>query len=621
MKKTTISIFDKPRTIDPNIKFNKENIKCYKEDLQKNILKMKPNLKKIGEEIKEIINCRMKVSNKKCNVGNVFVMKEGNAPLTRSVDIDNITDPKDKGIISGVFSESESTSRTFKVPFNSSSPITFNFSTPGFPIYDVATGIADLIDFVPKIEYGCDYLRFGGDIIFPGVPCDLPEEEWCEQRICIDLPEWGKACAWGICVHYPTGGTYKVCENVPYICNIKQKTTGQIALVKSDVQAKVLYEVEQLSIDCDSTINFSGEMTIVVSTDIPISDFLEYLNGFDTESFTSFGENNGSNTSNDILSNILSSGKDINWFIDFSNFIYNIIGSSIKISITSLIVKVEYSVKTFSIKYGNRNLLNIDNMSIDEEMDLLGDGRSIEINADGGGISAEFILGTFALGDFANISSSYNKTSKNFLRLLIKMLEKQIRKEQAFNAAIQAAKTKRPRNRFKRGKFNRNQSPPVSVQRINELVTMTSMLNAIIDVSQYSALDLGSFISGIDNEVTLSLKLDTSGFKICSEVVVDAGLVKNIVENVITDFIAGNFSNFIKLSGIALNALPTELIPQSIKNEIQQINDMIDDFNNLILSKIAESLLEAIDFIDDFIGLDTNVKICAPLVGTVDVDF
>ena len=263
-------------------------------------------------------------------------------------------------------------------------------------------------------------------------------------------------------------------------------------------------------------------------------------------------------------------------------------------------------------------------------MDLLGDGRSIEINADGGGISAEFILGTFALGDFANISSSYNKTSKNFLRLLIKMLEKQMRKEQDIQAAIRAEKSKRPKTGFKRGfkisKFMRNPllpnpSPPVSVLRINELATMISMLKAIIDVSQYSALDLGSFISGIDNEVTLSLKLDTSGFKICSEVVVDAGLVKNIVENVITDFIAGNFSNFIKLSGIAINALPTEVIPQSIKNEIQRINDMIDDFNNFILSKIAESLLEAIDFIDDFIGLDTNVKICAPLVGTVDVDF
>jgi hypothetical protein len=229
----------------------------------------------------------------------------------------------------------------------------------------------------------------------------------------------------------------------------------------------------------------------------------------------------------------------------------------------------------------------LNNLILDEEVELLNDDRYIQIIFEDMTLSAEFILGTFTIGELASIGNDVNNQSKNFLRLLIRIIGENI--------------------------ANPN---PGSTNKARDLQNALNILNTIINVNSYTGLDLGSILSGINQEVTLYLKLDlapVTGFLVCASGYINAELMKSIIKTIFNTTIGNIANGYEKFSKLVLDNTIKQITPQSVDNQIDRVNDAINRTNQLVIDKISESLLRAVSIVDEVTGMKVEIKVCIPL--------
>ena len=328
-----------------------------------------------------------------------------------------------------VYGEGEAKTIPFWIPFSDTKPINLNFKIPAIKIYDVISGIQQLVGYDVKVNTSCKNVNLGGTKIFSGVPCDLPEIKWCSGSVCVDFVKFCGACAPIVgCWHYPCG-IGETCSTATWPCGYKQATIYQISLVESKAKAKLLYQTPELNFDLKSNIKIDGNMKIELGTTLPIDLLLDYLRDYDKSVYDDI---NGEDAiePEDVLQKILDIGQNVNWFIGFARFAVQIQAGALFIRITKLKIKIRYIIEKFSIKLGNQNLLYLNNLILDEEVDLLTDDRYIQIIFEDMTLSAEFILVTFIIGELVSIGNDVNNQSKSFLRLLIKMIKVPIQRWQ-----------------------------------------------------------------------------------------------------------------------------------------------------------------------------------------------
>ena len=484
-----------------------------------------------------------------------------------------------------VVGEGEEKTIPFWIPFSDTKPMNVGFKIPAIKIYDVISGIQQLVGYEARVNTACRNLNLGGTKIFSGVPCNLPQIKWCSKRSCVKFLKSCRKCGWYGCWHYPCccGET---CSTVTYPCGYKQATTGQISLVKSTAKAKLLYQTPELNFDLKSNIKIDGTMKIELGTTLPIYQLLDYLRDFDESVYDAISGEDAIEPE-DVLQNILNKGQNVNWFIGFARFAVQIKAGALFIRITELNIKTRYIIEKFSIKLGNQNLLYLNNLILDEEVDLLTDDRYIQIILEDMTLSAEFILGTFTIGELASIGNDVNNQSKSFLRLLIKMIEN------ALNNPIGN-----------------------SINKISYLKNALDALNKIINVTSYVGLNLESILSGIDQGVTLYLRLDLApvpGFLICASRYINTELIKSIIETIFNTTIGNIANGYAKFSNIVLNNTIKQITPTHIDNQIDRINAAINRTNQLVIDKIDESLLKAVAIVDKVTGMKVESKVCIPL--------
>lgn len=489
-----------------------------------------------------------------------------------------------------VVGEGEEKTIPFWIPFSDTIPINLNFKIPAIKIYDVISGIRQLTGYDARVNTGCRNVNLGGKKIFSGVPCNLPQIKWCNRRVCHRFLKSCRSCkrvfgrSW--CWHYPCCcGEH--CWTHWYPCGYKQATTGQISLVKSTAKAKLLYQTPELIFHFKAQLKISGIMKIELGTTLPIEQLMDYLRDFDESVYDAISGEDAIEPE-DVLQNILNKGKDVNWFIDFAKFAVQIKAGALFIRITELKIKTQFIIERLLIKLGNRNLLYLNNLELNEqEVDLLTDDRYIQIIFEDMTLSAEFILGTFTIGELASIGNDVNNQSKNFLLLLIKMIGE--------------------------GIANPN---PGSTNKAKDLQKALNTLNNIINVTSYTGLGLDSILSGINQEVTLYLRLDlapVTGFLVCASGEINAELMKSIIETIFNTTIGNIANGYTKFSKIPITAAINNIAPVYVKNYIDKINKNIDNTNQLVIDKIGESLQRSISIVDEVTGMKVEIKVCMPL--------
>ena len=271
-----------------------------------------------------------------------------------------------------VYGEGEAKTIPFWIPFSDTKPINLNFKIPAIKIYDVISGIQQIVGYDVKVNTACKNVNLGGTKIFSGVPCDLPEIKWCSGSVCVDFVKFCGACAPIVgCWHYPCG-IGETCSTATWPCGYKQATIYQFSLVESKAKAKLLSNF-RLNFDLKSNIKIDGNMKIELGTTL-IDLLLDYLRDYDKSVYDDI---NGEDAiePEDVLQKILDIGQNVNWFIGFARFAVQIQAGALFIRITKLKIKIRYIIEKFSIKLGNQNLLYLNNLILDEEVDLLTDDR------------------------------------------------------------------------------------------------------------------------------------------------------------------------------------------------------------------------------------------------------
>ena len=157
---------------------------------------------------------------------------------------------------------------------------------------------------------------------------------------------------------------------------------------------------------------------------------------------------------------------------------------------------------------------------------------------------------------------------------------------------------------------------PGSTNKARDLQNALNTLNDIIDVTSYAGLGLDSILSGINQEVTLYLRLDlapVTGFLVCAAFEINAELMKSIIETIFNTTIGNIANGYTKFSQVALAATIKQITPQSIDNQIDRINAAIIRTNQKVIEKISESLLRAVSIVDEVTGMKVEIKVCMPL--------
>ena len=158
----------------------------------------------------------------------------------------------------GILQPSNDPLKTFKFKFNNNNNINLKFNIPSFDIHDLPPGV-DLVDYTPSVENNCDYVD-GDVIIFPGIPCAPPGITMCTKTL-----------------------TKKICGKkinlgtVLYPCGYKQKTIGSIVLNKNDNTSQKLYSFPGFNFNCQANMEISGEMTIEMTSGLPVDLFTKIL--------------------------------------------------------------------------------------------------------------------------------------------------------------------------------------------------------------------------------------------------------------------------------------------------------------------------------------------------------
>jgi hypothetical protein len=472
----------------------------------------------------------------------------------------------------GILQPSNDVLKTFKFKFNNNSNINLSFNIPSFNIHDLPPGI-DLVDYTPSVENNCDFV--GGDvIIFPGVPCAPPQITMCKKTLTKKV--LGKRINLG---------------TIDYPCGYKQKTIGSIVFNKNDSSSKKLYSFPGFDFKCQGSMSISGEMTVEMTTGLPVDLFTKILKENDSATYNLI-TNNNTNPITDVslaLKTIFNSKPNFQWFLNFAKYAiaYNTGGLTIlNICITSIKINSTCSLKYLGAVYGSNSIFNINNLSYSENnYELLQNGRyisaSISTSAD---LNFSIGLGSYRIGQLYKDATE----ADNFLGLIIKMINSE-----------------------------KNNLP--SGMRLTELNAAATFLNNQLNSEKISnaPFRIPNFINMLKNvktKVDLSLSL-TFGLKeppllclngtVCFTFAQIIEFIKKYLSDFIVDAMLTTADAQMYLINIQLEAIefiirPTKL-PNSITSQVNILNKKIDYVRNLFKGYITIAVMESTSFLQKMI--------------------
>lgn len=488
----------------------------------------------------------------------------------------------------GLLSPSGDPIKTFKFNFNNKTDINLSFSIPSFNIYDTPPGL-DIIDYVPNFDSSCDYVD-GDIVIFPGVPCALPEIAICKKTLTKKI--LGKRINLGT-INYP--------------CGYKQKTIGSIVLNKNESSPDILFNFPGFDFKCIGSFDISGEIIVEMSSGLPIDLFSKIFKGFDSDTYNSI-----TNFDKNPITNIATTLKSISvkkpsfqWFLNFAKYAMSqtSLGIAIlKICITSIKITSTTSLKYLTANYGSETLFNINNLSYSENnYELLKNGRYISASIDTtANIDFSIGLGSYQIGQLAKDAQSSN----NLLGLIIKMITLE-------------------KNTLQSG------------TRFKELENCLNFINKLLDSENNSTtpFKMPNFITMLKNvktKVDLSLSLSISIIKPVPVVAFNASVnftfaqIIEFIKQYLADFVVDALLSsadiqmfLINIESQALEQIIKPLkLPDSITSQVNVLNKKFDYARNLFKGYITIGIMESTSFLQQFIpNKNTNYsyKIVFPL--------
>jgi hypothetical protein len=483
--------------------------------------------------------------------------------------------------------------QTFKYTFNNSSKINISFSVPSFNIYDMPPGV-DIIDYIPNIETDCEYID-GDIIIFPGVPCALPEIAMCKKKLTKKI--LGKRINLG---------------TIEYPCGIKQKTIGGIVLNKNDSSPDILFSFPGFKFKCQGNIVISGEMIIEITSDLPPDTFSDTLKSFDKDTYNSVTESGKKpiTDSNAALRSIYLKKPDFVWLLNFAEWVKKnplVTTKILDICITSIKISSTTSFKYFNASYGLESIFNINNLSYSENnYELLQGGRFISLSIGlSTAIQLKLMLGTYRIGQLFKDAAAAPEIADNFLGLISKMIISE-------------------KNTLQSG------------QRFRELSKALNYLNGLINseylnVTPFKIPNFVNMLKNVKNDVDLSLIFQV-GLKNPPSCYMNAAVtftftqifefIKQYLADFIVDALLSSADAQLFLVNIEKEAIeflikPLKL-PKSITSQIKQLNKKFDYARNLFKGYITIGIMESTSFLqkrinDELLNIPFRYPIKIPL--------
>ena len=548
---SVISIFDKALdTATQNISINSSNVDNALSDIKKNFFRLNHD---INFAKKYLLEHKQDIAD---NVGGIG---------------------QELGTLAayhlGVLSPSNDPIKTFKFNFSNKTDINLSFSIPSFNIYDTPPGL-DIIDYAAKFDSDCDYVD-GDIIIFPGVPCALPEIAMCKKTLTKKI--LGKRINLGT-INYP--------------CGYKQKTIGSIVLNKNESPPEVLFNFPGFDFKCLGSFDISGEIVVEMTSGLPIELFSKIFKGFDLDTYNSI-TNSGKNP----ITNIASALKSISvkkpsfqWFLKFAKYAISQTSPGItilEICISSIKISSTTTLKYLSAAYGSDTLFDINNLSYSENnYELLQNGRYISASIDTtANINFNIGLGSYQIGQLAKDAEASN----NLLGLIVKMITTE-------------KNTLQPGTRFR------------------ELEKCLNLINNLLDIEKKSstAFKIPNFITMLKNvktKVDLSLSLSINIIAPVPEITFNATV--NFTFAQIIEFIKQHLADFVVdvllssadaqmfLVNIQTEAIEHMIkplkIPDQITSQIGALNKKFDYARNLFKGYITIGIMESTSFLQQII--------------------
>lgn len=491
----------------------------------------------------------------------------------------------------GLLTPSNDPIKTFKFKFNNKSNINISFDMPSFNIYDTPPGV-DIIDYVPDVQTNSGYLD-GDIILFPGLPSGLPEIAICKKKLTKKI--LGKRINLG---------------TVEYPCGYKQKTIGGIVLNKSDNSPDVLFNFPGFKFKCIGNIDFSGEMTIEMSSGLPIDLFRKIFKEFDLKTYnsiTNFDKNPITNIAT-ALKLISQSVPNFQWFLKFAK--YAMISQTqdeiviLEICITSIKISSTTTLKTFTASYGSESLFNINNLSYTEkDYELLQNGRYISASIDNNTtIDFSIGLGSYQIGQLVKGAEA----SSNFLGLIIKMITSE---KNTLTTGIRFRELEKCLN-FINNLLNSENNSNIPFKAPN-------FINMLKNVKTKVDLSLSLSISIMEPETGLSLNAEV--FFTLAQII---EFIKQYLADFVVDVLLSSADSQMFLINIEKQLIehiiqPVKL-PNSVTSQLNALNKKFDYARNLFQGYITIGIMESTSFLEKFIpNKNTNYsyEIELPLAG------
>ena len=490
----------------------------------------------------------------------------------------------------GLLTPSNDPIKTFKFKFKNKSNINISFAMPSFNIYDTPPGV-DIRDYVPDVQTNSDYLD-GDIILFPGLPSGLPEIAICKKKLTKKI--LGKRINLG---------------TVEYPCGYKQKTIGGIVLNKSDYSPDVLFNFPGFKFKCIGNIDFSGEMTIEMSSGLPIALFDKLLKNFDINTYNSI-TNNGKNPIPNMataLKLISQSVPNFQWFLNFARYVaINETQEEIiilEICITSIKISSTTTLKTFNASYGSESLFNINNLSYTEEnYELLQNGRYISASIDNKAtIDFSIGLGSYQIGQLVKGAEA----SSNFLGLIIKMITSE---KNTLTSGIRFRELEKSLN-FINNLLNSENNSNIPFRAPN-FITMLKNVKTKVDLSLSLTFEFTK---------PPKLSLNAEVFFTLSQII---EFIKQYLADFVVDVLLSSADSQMFLINIEKQVIehiiqPVKL-PKSITSQLNALNKKFDYARNLFQGYITIGIMESTSFLEKFIpNKNTNYsyEIELPLAG------
>ena len=277
----------------------------------------------------------------------------------------------------------------------------------------------------------------------------------------------------------------------------------------------------------------------------------------------------------------------VKWFYDNKNI-------SIKFEITSWIVSLGFQLNSFGVYWGNRSLFGVQNVGFQENnVELLGGDRTIEVDLSKSGLDIVFNLGTYNIGDIESIANGVAKkdAKASLVRLIIKCVQNELDKSN------------------------------LSSGRRNTMNGVMSVMKSIVDLSSFGGVPgLNMIFGGSEQEVSFAAQLSFSGTKVGAFMIastyITTGSLRTELKNYIVNSVLGPIKFMTKYARINVGWL-WRYMPGNVRNSINWLNRHINWANRVFLQYLTQGVTLALRAIDrvPLPNVSAEVAITAPVFG------